>query len=287
MDRLEPVGVNAPQIDYWNGPAGDRWARLADSQDVMLEALGLAAMDACDIQSGHTVLDAGCGSGTTTFEIANRVGVDGHVIGIDLSGPMLEVGRERLKTRGIDTIEFDNKDIATYPFEKEMFDRVFSRFGVMFFIDPIAAFTNIRSGLKSGGRLAFVCWQALNKNPWMEIPFKVALQHVPTPAPADPEAPGPMAFADPERVRRILSAAGFDKIGLDALEMDLPLEADARSTAQKLVQSSGAVSRLLSNETDDIKTRVEDDLCKAVAEYQTDNGVRLGSATWIVSATSS
>lgn len=285
MKRLEPVGVNAPQIEYWNGPAGDRWARLADSQDVMLEVLGLAAMDACDIQAGHTVLDTGCGSGTTTFEIARRVGADGRVIGIDLSGPMLDVGRERLQGRGIDNIEFDNKDIATYPFEKETFDRAFSRFGVMFFVDPITALTNIRSGMKSDGRLAFVCWQALNKNPWMEIPFKVALQHVPAPPPADPEAPGPMAFADPERVRRILSEAGFDEIKLEALEMKLPFEADVRSTAQKLVQL-GAASRLLSNESDDIKAQVEDDLCEAIAEYQTDGGVRIGSATWIVSATS-
>ena len=81
MGRLEAVGVNAPQIEYWNGPAGDRWAKLADSQDVMLEALGLAAMGACDIKPGHTVLDTGCGCGTTTFEIARRVGAEGRVLG--------------------------------------------------------------------------------------------------------------------------------------------------------------------------------------------------------------
>ncbi len=285
MGRLEAVGVNAPQIEYWNGPAGERWARLADSQDVMLEALGLAAMDACDIQPGHTVLDAGCGSGTTTFKIAHRVGAKGRVLGIDLSASMLDVGRARLESLGVDGVTFDNKDIATYPFEKGTFDRVYSRFGVMFFVDPVAAFTNIRNGIKSGGRLAFVCWQALNKNPWMEIPFNVALRHVPAPPPADPEAPGPTAFADPERVRRILSTAGFDEIDLKSLEITLPFEADVRSTAQKLVQL-GAASRLLSNESEDIKARVEDDLCEAIAEYQTDTGVKIGSATWIATASS-
>ena len=286
MDRLEPVGVNAPQIEYWDGPAGDRWARLADSQDAMLEALGLAAIDACDIQPGHTVLDCGCGSGMTTFEISNRVGANGRVAGIDLSGPMLDVAITRLKARGITNIQFEQKDIAAYPFEQETFDRVFSRFGVMFFVDPVAAFTNIRGGMKSGGRLAFVCWQALHKNPWMEIPLKTALRHVPPPPPADPDAPSPHAFADPDKIRRLLSGAGFAEIGVDALEMRLPFEADARSTAKRLVQASGAVARLLSNEPENIKARVEDDVCEAVAEFQTDSGVMLGSSTWVVTATS-
>jgi SAM-dependent methyltransferase len=285
MGRLEAVGVNAPQIEYWNGPAGDHWAKLADSQDVMLEPLGLAAMGACDIQPGHTVLDTGCGSGTTTFEIARRVGAEGRVLGIDLSAAMLDVGRKRLDSHGIDNVTFENKDIATYPFEKGMFDRVFSRFGVMFFVDPVPAFTKIRSGMKPGARLAFVCWQALNKNPWMETPFKVALQHVPAPPPADPEAPGPMAFADPDRVRRILTAAGFDAINLEALELNLSFGADVRSTAQKLVQL-GPAARLLGNEPDDVKARVEDELREAIAGYQTDSGVKIGGATWIVTANS-
>ena len=132
MNRLQAVGVNAPQIEYWNGPAGDKWARLADSQDIMLGALGMAALDACDIQLGQTVLDTGCGSGTTTIEIARRVDAEGRVLGIDISTPMLDVGRARLEALGIDSVTFDNNDIATYPFEEGTFDRVFSRFGVMF-----------------------------------------------------------------------------------------------------------------------------------------------------------
>jgi SAM-dependent methyltransferase len=139
---LEAVGANAPQIEYWNGPAGDRWAELADSQDILLGALGLAAIDACDIQPGHTVLDIGCGSGTTTIETARLVGTEGHVFGIDISTPMLEIGRARLQSIENLGVTFDNKDVATYPFEEETFDRVFSRFGVMFFVDPIAAYSS-------------------------------------------------------------------------------------------------------------------------------------------------
>ena len=283
MGRLEAVGVNAPQIEYWNGPAGDKWAGLADSQDVMLGALGSAAMDACDIQPGHTVLDVGCGSGTTTIEIARRIGAEGRVLGIDISTPMLDIGRARLEALEIDGVTFENKDVATYPFEEGSFNRVFSRFGVMFFVDPIAAFANIFSGMKSGGRLAFVCWQVLNKNPWMEIPFKIALQYLPAPPPAGPEEPGPMAFADPDRVRQILSGAGFDDISLESLEAKLPLESDVPATVQKLMQL-GPIGRLLGDAPEDIMERVKDDLGDAIAKFQTNNGVMLDSATWIVRA---
>ncbi len=284
MDRLEAVGVNAPQIEFWNGPAGDRWAKLADSQDIMQQALGSAAMDACDIQPGHTVLDAGCGSGATTIEIARRIGAEGRVLGIDISTPMLDIGRVRLEALKIDGVTFDNKDVATYLFEEGTFDRVFSRFGVMFFVDPIAAFTNIYGGMKSGGRLAFVCWQALNKNPWMEIPFKIALEYLPAPPSAGPEEPGPMAFADPDRVRHVLSGAGFDDINLDSLETKLPVEPDVPAAVQKLTQM-GPTGRLLRDAPENIIKQVEHDLGDAFAKFQTENGVLVDSATWIVRAT--
>lgn len=285
MERLDATGVNAPQIEYWNGPAGDKWARLADSQDVMLEDVGLAAMDACDIQPGDTVLDTGCGSGTTTIEIARRVGGEGRVIGVDISTPMLDIGHKRLEAQRVNGVTFENKDVSTYPFEAGTFDRVFSRFGVMFFIDPIAAFTNIRSGLKTGGRLAFVCWQALEMNPWLAIPFKTALRHLPAPPPAEPEAPGPLAFADPDRVRKILSGAGFSDINLTSLETRLPIERDAPAAVEKLIQL-GPTGRLLGNAPKDVKARIVDDLGAEIVKFQTDRGVMIDSTVWVVSATS-
>tara|TARA_R110002110_G_scaffold260260_3_gene476016 strand:+ start:38757 stop:39617 length:861 start_codon:yes stop_codon:yes gene_type:complete len=286
MDPLEAVGVNAAQIEYWNGPAGDKWARLADIQDRMLEALGAAAMNACDVRPGHTVLDIGCGSGTTTFEIARRVGSGGRVLGIDLSIPMLDVGRARLNALGVDGVAFENKDIASYRFEENTFDRAFSRFGVMFFFDPVAAFANIRSGLKSGGRLAFVCWQAAEKNPWLQIPFKVALQYIPAPPPADPEAPGPLAFANPDRVRAILSEAGFGEITIEPLKTSVPMDADVSGSVKKLVEL-GPVSRLLIDVPNEVVAQIENDIGAEISEFQTDNGVMMETGTWIVSATSS
>lgn len=285
MDPLEAVGVNAAQIEFWNGPAGDKWARLADVQDRMLESLGAAAMDACDVHPGHTVLDIGCGSGTTTFEIARRVGSGGRVLGVDLSAPMLDVGRARLDALGVEGVTFENKDIASYQFEKNTFDRAFSRFGVMFFFDPVAAFANIRSGLKSDGRLAFVCWQAPEKNPWLRIPFKVALQYIPAPPPVDPAAPGPLAFADPDRVRAILSEAGFGEITIEPLETLVPMDTDVSGSVKKLVEL-GPVSGLLTDVPDEVVAQIENDIGVEISEFQTDDGVMMETGTWIVRATS-
>lgn len=286
MDPLEAVGVNAAQIEFWNGPVGDKWAKFADVQDRMLESLGTAAMNACDIRSGHAVLDVGCGSGTTTIEISHRVGSRGRVLGIDISLPMLDVGRTRLGALGIDGVTFENRDVASYRFEENMFDRAFSRFGVMFFLDPVAAFTNIRSGLKSGGRLAFVCWQAAEKNPWLRIPLEVALQYIPAPPLGDPEAPGPLAFANPDRIRAILSEAGFGEISIEPLETQVPMDADVSGAVKKLIEL-GPVSRLLTDAPDGVVAQIENDIGAAISDFQTDNGVMMETGTWIVSATSS
>jgi SAM-dependent methyltransferase len=207
------------------------------------------------------------------------------VLGIDISTPMLEVGRARLGSLDINNVTFENKDAATYRFQGEAFDRIFSRFGVMFFIEPISAFCNIRDGLKSGGRLAFVCWQAADENPWIAVPLHVVLQHVPAPPPTDPEAPGPLAFSNPDRVLNILSEAGFAEITIDALETMVPVEADVPGSVQKLLEV-GPVSRLLSDVSDDVMARIESDLFDAISEFQTADGVMMESATWIVSAIS-
>ena len=283
MDRLEPKGTNAPQIEYWNGPAGDKWARLADSQDSMLDALGRVAMDACDIASGHAVLDVGCGSGSTSIEMARRVAPGGRVVGVDISTPMLTVGLERARKRHVEGLSFENRDVSTYSFEVGQFDRVFSRFGVMFFVDPVVAFANIRKGMKPGARLGFVCWKSLEENAWFKIPVDAALGHILPSAPSDPGEPGPTAFADPGRVRRILSEAGFEDVSLKELETTLPLEADAQLSAEKLIQI-GPASRLLADAPDEIKKKVISDLAEDLKPYETTDGVKIGCAVWIVLA---
>jgi SAM-dependent methyltransferase len=283
MQRLVAEGANAAQIEYWNGPAADRWVKDADTQDVMLGELGTAAIDACQIEAGQAVLDIGCGCGSTTLSMAARVGAGGRVLGIDISTPMLEVARARLRERGLDHVAFENRDVATYPFEPASFDRAFSRFGVMFFTDPVAAFRNIRSALKAGGRLAFVCWQAQHQNQWMEIPLRVAFRHVPPPPPPPPNEPGPTAFADPDRVRSILGNSGFGRIEVEPLEQPLMLGSDTRHAVERLMQV-GPTGRLLRDADDKTKDAVAADLQDELSTFATDSGVKMVGRVWLVRA---
>jgi len=283
MERMAPAGVNAAQIEYWNGPAGDRWARSADTQDVMIGGLGMAALDACRIEPGHAVLDIGCGSGSTTLEIAKRTGSAGLVVGIDISGPMLGVANKRRGDAGLSNIRLENRDAATHDFEEAVFDRVFSRFGVMFFVDPVLAFQNIRKAVKAEGRLAFVCWQTRTENQWMEFPFGIALRHAPPPPPAQPNEPGPTAFADPERVHRILSESNFGDIRIEPLVSPLMLGDDIATAVERLIQL-GPTGRLLRDASTEVKTAIAADLTEELPPFLTDDGVKMKGSVWIVTA---
>lgn len=283
MASLEANGPNAQQIEFWNGPAGDSWTAFMESQDRMLGPLGETAMDAADIASNHRVIDIGCGCGTTTLELARRVGPSGHVLGVDISTPMLERAGQRAAREEDCSIDLQNRDAATYKFEPQSFDRVFSRFGVMFFADPVAAFANIRAALKPGGRLAFVCWRPLDLNPWMAALISVAAQYLERPEPPGPDDPGPFAFREPGRISAILSDAGFTNIETVPNDLALQFEADIAGTVNKLIQL-GPMAQPIAQAADDIRDRIRSGLATAIEGYLTDDGVRIDSATWIVSA---
>src|SRR5262249_38336345 len=150
------------------------------------------------------VLDVGCGCGDSTVDLARRVAPDGTVVGMDISAVMLERARQTAREQGVNA-RFEHADAQTHAFAPASFDVLFSRFGVMFFADPTAAFANLRSALRPGGKLAFVCWQSLAENPWMLVPLGAAFQIIPPPPMPAPDAPGPFAFADQSRVRSILA----------------------------------------------------------------------------------
>src|SRR6266850_2472283 len=183
--------ANQEQIRYWNEQGGPRWVQRQQQLDAQINPLGLVAMQRAEIRPGERALDVGCGCGQTTLELAQRVGASGSVLGIDISQPMLTRARERQQELGIKNLEFLHADAQTYSFERERFDLIFSRFGVMFFDDPAAAFANLRTALRSAGRLCFLCWQTLEKNEWARVPFLAATRHVQPPAPPAPDAPGP------------------------------------------------------------------------------------------------
>ena len=272
--------ANEGQVAYWNDAAGRTWASLQDSIDRQIRPLGLAAMDRLDPRAGETLLDVGCGCGDTSLELARRVGPEGEVLGLDISGPMLEVARRRAAEAGAEGLEVRQADAQTAARPGGR-DAVFSRFGVMFFSDPAAAFANLRRSLRPGGRLAFVCWRPLAENLWMRLPAEAAAGLVPAAPPPEPGAPGPFAFADPDRVRGILAEAGFS--GIDITPHD---EAIGGHDLEGTVEMSFRVGPLgaILRERPDLAPVLRDRVREAVSPWMRGEAVYMPSATWMVTA---
>ena len=275
-------GPNAEQIRYWNETLGPRWVEQGDLLDAQIAPLGVAAMERARPATGERVLDVGCGCGQTTVQLAERVGPQGSVFGVDISAPMLERARARAAAHA--NVRFANADAQTHDFH-ERFDLAFSRFGVMFFADPGAAFANVRRALRPGGRVAFVCWQGIDRNPWLLVPLRAVVGIVDLPAPPPPGAPGPFSFADPERVRGILEAGGFEAVALERLEGELAIGAggDLERAVQFTLQM-GPVSAALRDAGVDLRLRAADAIRAALAPLASEAGVRAGYAAWIATA---
>jgi SAM-dependent methyltransferase len=274
----ETQTANAAQFDYWNDQTGRTWAELQVLLDQQLAPLGKRAMDALGVRPGQRVLDIGCGCGDTSLSLAARVAPGGAVLGVDLSLPMLDVARGRAADLGHVTFLQADAQVAAFG---APFDAAFSRFGVMFFADPVAAFRHIRAALRPGGRLGFVCWRLPAENVWMTAPLDAALRHVPAPAPDDPDAPGPFAFARADRVRAILSDAGFARVQIEPCDMEIggfDLE-----TALRLALRVGPLSRLL-READSRLEGIVGSVKDVLRGYLTPSGVLMPSASWIVTA---
>jgi SAM-dependent methyltransferase len=282
---LTPTGPNAEQIRYWNEVNAEKWIRFQRAIDEQIGPLGRAAMEKAAIRSGERALDVGCGCGDTTLELARRVAPTGSVVGLDISAPMLAEAGTRARETGASNARFSNSDAQTHSFSAGEFDVGFSRFGVMFFADPVRAFANLGGALRAGGRFAFVCWQALDRNPWMGVPMKAAAREIPFPPPADPLAPGPFAFADPDRVRRILTEAGFTDVAIDAHEEALSIggRGGVDVAAEFLVQM-GPTGSALRQADPSAEPRVRAAVREAIAPFLDSDGVKMPSAAWMVVA---
>ena len=276
---MSQPGPNAGQAAYWNEQAGPTWAELQSPLDRQLAPLGARAIEALAPQPGERILDIGCGAGAASLDLARAVGASGSVLGVDLSRPLLDIARKRAE--GLANVRFEEADAQAYPFEPASFNAAFSRFGVMFFSDPPAAFANIRRALKPGGRLAFVCWRDPALNPVMTLAMTAALAHVEPPPPPQPGAPGPFAFADPDRVRAILEAAGFLDVSLTPFETKIG-SGDLETTVglSMRVGPLGALLRENPGKRDAVIGAVRD----AYRQHEGPDGVKLDSATWIVAA---
>jgi len=283
---VQPSGPNAEQIEYWNRDAGPKWVRLQDRLDAQLRPLGDAALDRAALVAGERVLDVGCGCGDTTLRAAARVAPDGHALGIDVSEPMLARARERAAAEGRRLASFVHADAQTHAFEPGSVDVLVSRFGVMFFREPEAAFANLRGALAPGGRLAFVCWRPVAENPWMFAPMAAAAKHLPL-TPPEPGAPGPFAFQDEGRVRDILEAGGFARVAHEPLSGELSVGgAGDLDDAVDFLLEVGPAARALreAGGGEDLARRVADAVRESLVPFAGPGGVRMPYAAWIVTA---
>jgi SAM-dependent methyltransferase len=274
----EPGNPNAAMITYWNDSAGPSWVAAQEVLDAQLRPLGLAAIEALHPRPGEHLIDVGCGAGETSLELARRVGPKGSVLGADISAPLLAAAKKRAADAGFDQASFKQTDAQTEGFEPV--DGVFSRFGVMFFDDPTAAFLNLRHALKPGGRVVFVCWRALAENAWMTVPMAAVAPLLPEPPP--PPKPGAPAFADKDRLHAILEAAGFEHISIRPHNEKIgggDLDMAARTTL-----SVGPVAMAV-RENPQLKDEMIAAVREALKKHQGEDGqVLLPSATWIVTA---
>ena len=285
MTTLDTTGPNAEQVRYWNETAAPKWIEYQTVLDAQLEELSGKVIERARLSAGERVLDVGCGCGTTSRALAARVGPSGSVHGVDVSAPMLARAAEQARAAGLGNVRFTNADAQTHPFEPASADVLFSRFGVMFFIDPPAAFTNLHRALRPGGRTAFVCWQPLAENPWLLIPLATAAQHIQLPPPPAPGAPGPFAFADPERVRGILGQAGFQEPQFEDVRVTLGVGGGGLDQAVHfLLEGVGPASAALREADPALRPKVYAAVREALAPYETPAGIRMPAAAWIVTA---
>lgn len=270
---------NADQVAFWNGEAGEKWVKAQDRLDAMLAPVTAEVLKAAAAKPGEHVLDIGCGCGETSIILAKA---GARVTGIDISRPMLARAKQRAIEGRVDGFEAIEADASERRFEAT-YDLLVSRFGVMFFANADAAFANLRKALKPGGRLAFACWREPRANEWVSVPVGAIRPHVPPQPPLAPEDPGPFAFADLARVRRILANAGFDSIA--ARPFDSPMQlGETLEDALAHIQEFGPVSRMMTPASDDEKARAATALRRALEPYASKKPIALNGATWIVTA---
>ena len=268
----------------WAGSEGEHWAANADRYTRVLANFGALLVDAAGFAPGQRVLEIGCGNGDTAIAAGRAVGADGSVLGVDLSEDMLAVARARAAAAGLTNTTFVAADATTFAPDPADFDLAVSRFGVMFFDDPEAAFANIRTLLAPGGRLVFACWQSLFVNDWLFVPAAAVADVLPLPEPPGPDAPGPFAFADTDRVAGILAAAGFRDPAFEPCAAKVWV-GDTPQAAAEHLRTTGMGRVIFADAAPELIDQALAKAAAAVAPHAGPDGIELDGAAWLVTAT--
>jgi len=276
----EAYQVNREQAVLWNDTAGRAWVEMQRVLDDMFTPFEKLLIERAVHDGTRGVLDIGCGSGVTTLAAARRVGPTGKCMGLDISATLLELARQRATRAGLGNVTFVEADAQTYAFEPNSFDAVISRFGVMFFDAPEAAFANIRRATRSDSKLACVVWRSPAENPFMTTAARAAAPLLSLKAP-DPNAPGQFAFADADKVRRILQASGWKNIEIQSIDVPMQVaEADLLVYVTKL----GPVGLALKDADAQTRDRVTIAVHAAFKPFIQDGVARFNAACWLVMA---
>ena len=277
--------VNKNQKDFWSGKGGDIWVERQNAMDTMLSPLGEAALNKLNFNEQENVLDIGCGCGHTTLNIAKRIGPSGNVTGLDISEPMLKRAKESAVEMSITNTSFKCVDVQTEDLGDQIYSAAFSRFGVMFFEDSIAAFKNINKSLISGGYLSFVCWQSPAVNPWQSLFIQEVKKFLDLPSPP-PRSPGPFAFMESEYVSSILEESKFQDITIEGHEAEVNMFSgrSLSDSVKDYISINPVVTQMLKESSENQIAEIVNSGIEAFSPYYSEKGLIFPSATWLVTA---
>lgn len=282
-----PAAENREATEAWSGPLFERFVRYRELVAEGLGAHGEAALTAHPPRAGDRIVDLGCGFGDTTQRLAGLIGPEGKALGVDVSEPFIALAREEAEAAGVANVRFAVEDVQVAEFE-ETFDYAFSRMGIMFFANPVAALRNVRQALAPGGRLCAVVWRRKEDNQWVRRAELVVEEYLDHPEESDEPTcgPGPFSMANADTVTEQLQIAGFEQISLQRSDLPLKIGRDLDHAVEfnMALGPAGEVLRLWENRIDEIRPKIAAELRQTLAEFEGPDGVYAPASTWIISA---